>query len=195
LWVGALEDSLAERAVAIAAARRATVERLAGACAQSLGAFPRAGLGLQGDAETQLGERPAVEVEGWLRETLERQRRRDAETGGAGVGAHRADFSVTDLERGLPAPLCSTGEQKALLIAIILAHARLIALARGAAPLLLLDEVVAHLDEGRRAALFDELLALGAQAWLTGTDRAPFAPLGGAVQQVFLRDGLLLTQA
>ncbi|SNR28917.1 DNA replication and repair protein RecF [Tistlia consotensis] len=194
VWVGALEDSLAERSVAIAAARRAAVERLAGACAQSLGAFPRAGLGLAGDAETRLGEAPAVEVESRLRETLERQREHDAETGGAGVGAHRADFSVSHLERRLPAALCSTGEQKALLISIVLAHARLIALEKGAAPLLLLDEVAAHLDEPRREALFEELLALGAQSWLTGTDTAPFAPLGAAAQHVLVQEGLLRTQ-
>ncbi len=195
IWVGSLEDTLAERAVAIAAARRAAVERLAGACAQSLGAFPRAGLGLVGDAETLLGDRPAVEVEGRLREILERQRGRDAELGGAGVGAHRADLSVSHLERGLPAGLCSTGEQKALLISIVLAHARLIALERGAAPLLLLDEVAAHLDEQRRRALFEELTALGAQSWLTGTEAALFEPLGEAAQRVQLRDGLLLAQA
>ncbi|MEX0758788.1 MAG: DNA replication and repair protein RecF, partial [Tistlia sp.] len=186
---------LAERSVAIGAARRAAVERLAGACAQSLGAFPRAGLGLAGDAETQLDEQPAVEVESALRAALERGRGRDAETGGAAVGAHRADFSVLHLERGLPAALCSTGEQKALLIAIVLAHARLIALDRGAVPLLLLDEVAAHLDEGRRRALFEELLALGAQAWLTGTDAGVFEPLGEAAQRVLVHEGLLRVQA
>ncbi|MCH9013442.1 MAG: DNA replication and repair protein RecF, partial [Proteobacteria bacterium] len=90
----------------------------------------------------------------------------------------RGDLIVSHLERDLPAGLCSTGEQKALLISIVLAHARLLALHRGAPPLLLLDEVAAHLDEVRRRALFGEILELGAQAWLTGTDAAVFAALG-----------------
>jgi DNA replication and repair protein RecF len=109
---------------------------------------------------------------------LAEARSRDAVAGGAAAGPHRSDLTVSHGERGLPAALCSTGEQKALLISIVLAHARLLALHRDAAPLLLLDEIAAHLDEARRHALFDEILELGVQAWLTGTDAAVFADLG-----------------
>jgi DNA replication and repair protein RecF len=94
------------------------------------------------------------------------------------LGPHRSDLLVTHRDKALPARLCSTGEQKALLLSVIIAHARLLALELGAAPVLLLDEVIAHLDRDRRRALFEEILALGMQAWVTGTDEAVFAELG-----------------
>ena len=177
-WLGALEESMARNGVAIAAARRDTVARLAQACTAGIGPFPVAGLGLAGEVEAALESRAALAVEDELRARLAAARTRDAAAGGAAVGPHRGDLIVSHLERDLPAGLCSTGEQKALLISIVLAHARLLALHRGAAPLLLLDEVAAHLDEVRRRALFGEILELGAQAWLTGTDAAVFAALG-----------------
>ena len=177
-WLRALEDSMARHGVAIAAARCDLVARLARACGSGAGPFPVAGLALDGEVEAALGERAALAVEDGLRERLAATRTQDAASGGAAAGPHRSDLAVSHLERGLPAALCSTGEQKALLISIVLAHARLLALHRDTAPLLLLDEIVAHLDESRRRALFDEILRLGAQAWLTGTDAASFADLG-----------------
>ena len=177
-WLGALEESMARNGVAIAAARRDTVARLAQACTAGIGPFPVAGLGLAGEVEAALESRAALAVEDEMRARLAAARARDTAAGGAAVGPHRGDLIVSHLERDLPAGLCSTGEQKALLISIVLAHARLLALHRGAAPLLLLDEVAAHLDEVRRQALFGEILELGAQAWLTGTDAAVFAALG-----------------
>jgi DNA replication and repair protein RecF len=177
-WLGALEESMARNGVAIAAARRDTVARLAQACTAGIGPFPVAGLGLAGEVEAALESRAALAVEDEMRARLAAARARDTAAGGAAVGPHRGDLIVSHLERDLPAGLCSTGEQKALLISIVLAHARLLALHRGAAPLLLLDEVAAHLDEVRRRALFGEILELGAQAWLTGTDAAVFAALG-----------------
>ncbi len=177
-WLDALEEGMARNGVAIAAARRDLVKRLGEACAARIGPFPVAGLELAGEIEAALESHVALAVEDDLRARLAAARFRDAATGGAAVGPHRDDLSVRHLERDLPAGLCSTGEQKALLISIVLAHARLLALHRGAAPLLLLDEVVAHLDEVRRRALFDEVQELGAQAWLTGTDAAVFAALG-----------------
>ena len=99
-----------------------------------------------------------------------------------------SDFSVTHLDKNVAAAQCSTGEQKALLISIVLANARLQALDAGAVPLLLLDEVAAHLDQQRREALFDEITAMGAQAWMTGTDQALFAPLGSAAQHFAVAD-------
>jgi len=121
-----------------------------------------------------------------------RSRARDAEVGGAALGPHRSDLLVAHRERGLPAALCSTGEQKALLIGLVLAHARLLAATRGRAPLLLLDELVAHLDDRRRRALFETILELSAQAWLTGTDAAVFAELHGAAQFRSVEAGRIL---
>lgn len=178
VWLAALEDTMARHGVAIAAARRDLVGRLAQACDTGGGPFPVAGLALDGEAEVALEGQAALAVEDGLRARLAEARARDAAAGGAAVGPHRSDLAVSHLERGLPAALCSTGEQKALLISIVLAHARLLALHRSAPPLLLLDEIAAHLDETRRRALFDQILELGVQAWLTGTDAATFADLG-----------------
>ncbi len=177
-WLAALEDTMARHGVAIAAARRDLVGRLAQACDVGSGPFPVAGLALDGEAESALEGQAALAVEDGLRARLAEARSRDAAAGGAAAGPHRSDLAVSHLERGLPAALCSTGEQKALLISIVLAHARLLALHRDAPPLLLLDEIAAHLDEARRRALFDEILGLGVQAWLTGTDAAVFADFG-----------------
>lgn len=192
-WLAALEDRMARYGVAIAAARRDVAQRLDAACATAAGPFPRARLAAAGTVESFLAEGPALEAEDRVRAGLAASRRQDAETGGAALGPHRSDLLVSDA-RGLPAAQGSTGEQKALLVAIVLAHARLQAQLRGATPLLLLDEIAAHLDATRRAALFDALLALDAQAWLTGTDAALFAPLGGAAQFVRVADGTLIPQ-
>lgn len=190
-WLSALEDTMARHGVAIAAARRELVDRLARACAVRVGAFPVAGLALRGQVDEWLGDRPALRAEETLRAELAATRRRDAQAGGSAIGPHRSDLLVRHLDRDMAAADCSTGEQKALLISIVLAHARLIALHRGAAPLLLLDEVAAHLDELRREALYDEILALGAQAWLTGTDAGVFAGLGDAAQFLSVRDAAI----
>ncbi|MFQ5775783.1 MAG: DNA replication/repair protein RecF [Kiloniellaceae bacterium] len=181
-WLGALEDSMARHGVAIAAARRNLVARLAEACTHRVGPFPVARPGLAGEVESWLDEMPALDAEERLRARLAGTRGRDAESGGAALGPHRSDLSVRHLASDLPAEVCSTGEQKALLLSIVLAHARLLALDHGGAPLLLLDEVAAHLDRARRLALYEEVLSLGAQAWLTGTDAAVFAPLGEAAR-------------
>jgi DNA replication and repair protein RecF len=181
-WLSVLEQRMAERGVAIAAARRQLIDRLASASASGGGPFPKADLGLSGDLETWFDELSALDAEEKMTAALTDARGRDAETGGAAYGPHRADLVARHVDRDLPAELCSTGEQKALLISIVLAHARLLAAERGFAPLVLLDEVAAHLDAERRAALFDELVALGAQPWLTGTDPELFAGLHGRAQ-------------
>ncbi len=181
-WYAALEETMAEYGVAVAAARREGVARLERGLAQSTGPFPRAALGVEGALEGWLDTMPAVEVEETFRAELAGSRPRDAETGGAAIGPHRSDLVVQNLENGLLAQHCSTGEQKALLIAIVLADARVKAVRARAAPVLLLDEVAAHLDEQRRAALIEEILDLGAQAWLTGTDRSLFAALESRAQ-------------
>ncbi len=190
-WLAALEDSMARHGVAIAAARRALVARLSAACEQRRGVFPAPGLALAGEVEDWLGDGPALGVEDRLRERLAAARARDAETGGASLGPHRADLAVRHLGRDAPADMCSTGEQKALLVSIVLAHTRLLTLERGGPPLLLLDEIAAHLDTARRVALYDEILDLEVQAWMTGTEAAVFAPLGGAAQFVRVENAAL----
>ncbi|MEQ8246719.1 MAG: DNA replication/repair protein RecF [Alphaproteobacteria bacterium] len=177
-WVLALENTMAEYGVAIAAARRDAVNSLSAALHTDTGPFPAALVEVDGSVEASLDDMAALDAEQAFREALTAARYRDAETGGAAVGPHRSDLAVTHLEKGLPARQCSTGEQKALLIAIVLADARVGALRTGAAPLLLLDEIVAHLDENRRHALFAQVLEMGVQAWLTGTDKDVFEPLG-----------------
>lgn len=192
-WLGVLEDEMATNGVAVAAARGAMVARLAAACAQAAGEspFPVPGLALAGTLDDWLATRPALDAEEALRRALADGRRDDRHGGSAGVGPHRSDFAVTDLAKGLPADLASTGEQKALLIAIVLAHARLMAAETGRAPLLLLDEVAAHLDPARRTALFAAIRATGAQAWMTGTDAATFAEWGDDATQVRVDGGRL----
>ncbi len=190
-WLDSLEDTMARHGVAIAAARLDMVERLQRACDAAEGQFPKADLGLEGSVEDWLRSGPALAAEDRLRDGLAEHRRRDAETGGAGIGPHRSDLLAHHRAKGMAAELCSTGEQKALLIAVLLAHARLLTLERGAAPLLLLDEVAAHLDAARRAALYEEILGLGAQAWLTGTDVADFEGLEGRAQFFPIDDGAI----
>lgn len=190
-WLDALEDTMAARGVAVAAARREMAARLDEACARAIGPFPAACLAMTGDIASWLDAGPALEAEDCLRQQLSGSRRIDAMTGGAAVGPHRDDLAVRHREKDLPAGDCSTGEQKAVLIAIVLADVRLQSVERGSLPLLLLDEVAAHLDEARRRALFDEIEALGAQAWMTGTDAALFASLGDRAQRFVVADAVV----
>lgn len=175
-----LERIMAETGVAIAAARVAAVGGIAGVIDERRtrepdSAFPWATLVLDGALEADLGERPAVEVEDSYLQRLFQGRERDRAAGRTLEGPHRSDLVVGHGPKAMPADASSTGEQKALLIGLVLAHAELLAERRGgAAPVLLLDEVAAHLDTRRRAALFTELLRLGAQAWMTGTDPSAF---------------------
>lgn len=184
-WYGALEETLAETGVAIAAARSALVARLNRICAATREPFPSAELALDGEVDRWLVGTPALEVEDRLRTTLAAARfgPREAE------GPHRTDLAVTHVAKEMPAAQCSTGEQKALLVGIVLAHARLQAIDEHAAPILLLDEVAAHLDDRRRAALFDAVFDLGGQAWLTGTDLSTFAPIADRARLFDVADG------
>ena len=190
-WLAALEEVMAGNGVAIAAARRDLVGRLGAAGPGRESSFPSADIAVCGIVEDWLDEEPAVAVEARLKECLAADRAKDAAAGGAGQGPHRSDLSVRHAGKGQPAAQCSTGEQKALLIGIVLAHARLLAAERGSTPLVLLDEVAAHLDGRRRDALFEEILALGAQAWLTGTDRELFAGLRGRANHFSIEDAHL----
>ncbi|MBN42312.1 MAG: DNA replication/repair protein RecF [Alphaproteobacteria bacterium] len=186
VWLAAEEETMATTGVAIAAARRDVVARLDAAIAAEAAArvrhFPAAGLAFEGEVETWLDSGPALEAEDSLRKSLAACRARDADAGRALHGPHRSDLEVHNNDKGMAAALCSTGEQKALLIAIVLAYAYLLGLARRAVPVLLLDEVAAHLDKDRRAALAERIVSLGAQAWLTGTDRHLFEAFGSRAQ-------------
>ncbi len=190
-WFAALEKVMAERGVAVAAARRDAVQQLDRVCAEAEGPFPRARLRLIGTVEDWLEAMPALAAEAKLASTLAANRQADAQAGGALIGPHRSDLAVALADKDIAAELASTGEQKALLISILLAHARLQRAVRGEPPLLLLDEIAAHLDASRRAALFDALLRLDSQTWLTGTDEALFAPLRCQAQFLSVHDGNL----
>jgi DNA replication and repair protein RecF len=191
VWLAALEEVMAQQGVAVAAGRRETVQRLDRACAEAEGPFPRARLMLLGTIEGWLDAMPALAAEAEFASALAVNRQSDAQTGGAIIGPHRSDLAVELAEKGIAAEFASTGEQKALLISIVLAHSTLQRAIRGEPPLLLLDEIAAHLDAGRRAALFEALLRLDGQAWLTGTDEALFAPLRQRVQFLSVHDGNL----
>lgn len=179
------EVVMAETGVAIAAARAEAVAALAaviGARRQRDGdsPFPWSQIALEGALERDLAAHPAVDVEDRYLALLRRGRERDRAAGRTLEGPHRSDLVVGHGPNQMAARLCSTGEQKALLVGLVLAHARLVAERRdGLAPILLLDEISAHFDEARRAALFEEILHLGAQCWMTGTDQNSFAALAG----------------
>ncbi len=152
--------------------------------------FPWSRIALEGWIEQRLAEQPAVDVEDAYLAELQRGRERDRAAGRTLVGPHRTDMTVEHGPKAMPAQHCSTGEQKALLIGLVLAHAELLAERRdGAAPLLLLDEIAAHLDASRRAALLAEILRFGAQAWMTGTDRHPFSRLENRARFLHVEEG------
>lgn len=192
VWLAGLEDAMARHAVAVAAARTDLAIRLntvlAGGAA---GRFPAAQLLVLDAIADRLAADPAVAVEDWVRARLADNRARDAAAGRAALGAHRGHMGLQDAQTGQDAAFASTGQQKSMLIALILGHAALIAAARGTAPILLLDEPAVHLDEDRRAALFDALAALAAQVLITGTDSTLFAPLHGVAEGLVAGGGAL----
>ncbi|MBP1805049.1 DNA replication/repair protein RecF [Rubellimicrobium aerolatum] len=174
-WYGALEGQMAEAGMRLAGNRDATLGRLMAAQARAETAFPAATLAIV------YPEEPLPETEALFAQALERGRWRDMAAGRSLLGPHRADLDALWTAKGVAARDCSTGEQKALLVSLILANARALE-EDGTAPVLLLDEVAAHLDPGRRAALYDEVCGLGLQAFLTGTEPALFAELGARAQ-------------
>jgi DNA replication and repair protein RecF len=192
-WLAGLEDSMARHAVAATAARMALVARM-NAVPASRG-FPAARMALVCPIAERLDSMPALAVEDWLRVGLAAGRARDAEAGSAAIGAHRADMALSDAASLTPAGLASTGEQKALLVGVILGHAALITEVRGFAPILLLDEPAVHLDPDRRTALFEALAQLPAQTLITGTDAEPFLPLAGTAEALRVNRGELLPDA
>jgi DNA replication and repair protein RecF len=181
-WYLALEARMAEAGAAIHAGRLQALASIAAAQSQAQTAFPAATLELQCEMPSD------VEA---LKATLADNRQRDLQAGRTLIGPHRADLFGVYAAKNVPAKDCSTGEQKALLVSLILANARALSESFGAPPLLLLDEVAAHLDSDRQAALYDEIVALGAQAWMTGTGAEMFAALNGRAQvlEVTEQDG------
>ena len=190
-WLDAIEAQMAEHAVSIAAARLETVELLTAAISgRTNSAFPSARLELQGRVEQDLMQLAAVDSEDAFRARLVANRAQDAAAGRTLDGPHRTDLLVIHAGHGIEARKCSTGEQKMVLVALILAHAGLVReLTAGVAPILLLDEIGAHLDSPHRDALYGEILELGAQAWFTGTDPALFASLQENAQHFTVESG------
>jgi DNA replication and repair protein RecF len=182
-WLAGIEEQMASLGIAMALARQEMLGLLSRLIEESREAtpFPSATLALSGFMDGQF-DRPAVDLEDEYAALLRDGRYRDAGAGRTLEGPHRVDLLVRHREKMMEAERCSTGEQKALLVGLILAHARLVGNLTGHAPVLLLDEIAAHLDEGRRAALFDLIDGLGGQAFMTGTDRMMFSALGERAQ-------------
>lgn len=194
-YLDAVEQELAALAISVAAARLETVRRLAAGIAKARDAerdeapFPWATVALEGEVERALGREPATVVEDQYRLALRAGRPRDRAAGRTLEGPHLTDLTVGHGPKGIPAAQGSTGEQKALLIGLALAHARLVGEMAGRAPVMLLDDVVAYLDPLRRAALFEALDALGGQVWMTGADPSAFAALGAQAERFAVTPG------
>ena len=186
-WFAAIEASLAESAVAVTAARQALIADLNAEAANGWFGFPGVALGLEGQVESWLAEGSALAAEDRFTEEA-RQRRQSGDAGL--VGPHASDMTAANSQSGVPAHLASTGQQKALLIAVVLAHARLQARRLKRPPVLLLDDVVAHLDITRREALFDAVDAVGGQTWFSGTDENDFTGLDAQPVRIEASDGL-----
>jgi DNA replication and repair protein RecF len=193
VWMGSLEAHMAEAAVAIAAARLSAVEALQKHIqdTRSGSAFPWGLISVEGEIESLVAAMPAVRAEDEYRRLLADSRVLDRAAGRTLRGTHRSDFIVNHGPKSMPAGQCSTGEQKALLIGLVLAQARAVKAVANVAPVLLLDEVAAHLDRQRREGLFAALEALGSQAWMTGTDGHLFEGLGRGAQCFHVEAGTL----
>ena len=191
-WLDAVEHETAELAVAVAGLRVETVRRLDSMlAARTDSPFPPAKISIEGSLEELVPKLPASEIEERYRAALRDARSRDAAAGRTLDGPHLSDLNVTYAAKSIPAADASTGEQKALLIGLVLAHARLVREMTGTAPVLLLDEVLAHLDPTRRAALHAELGELSAQAWMTGADPAAFRETQSNAAFIEVRSGML----
>ena len=196
-WCDAIERETAELAVAVATTRGQTAARLAAMlhARSETSAFPSAQIMLDGWMENALMTEPATSVEDRYREILRNSRARDAAAGRTLDGPHLTDLQVIYAPKNMPAREASTGEQKALLIGLVLAHASLVSEVTDITPLLLLDEVVAHLDPNRRLALFDELRKLGAQVWMTGADPLAFSGIGTTGEIFDVENGRIARRA
>lgn len=196
-WLDAIEREIAELGVAVAAARSETVARLSGIIGETRedgSPFPHAMIALSGEIDELVARLPALDAEDGYRDLLRRGRARDKAAGRTLVGPQASDLEVRHGPKDIPAGQGSTGEQKALLIGLVLAHARLVAAMSGIRPLVLLDEIAAHLDPRRRAALYDGLTGLGCQVWMTGADAALFGDLPADSQRVLVDAGRAISE-
>lgn len=191
-WLTILERKMAETGVVIAAARVQSLAYVQQAIDTATGPFPKADLQIDGSIEAMLSTHPALQVEEYFSQELAASRLLDAKTGRTHIGIHRSDLLVTHRVKQMPAEACSTGEQKALLIAIILAEARARLTWHTSVPIVLLDEVVAHLDNEKRRALFAAIEDIGAQVWMTGTDNVLFEGMEGKAQFFKVEGGAVL---
>lgn len=189
-WLSSIEDSIARHAVAASAARLALIESM-NAHPFENGEFSSSRLHLDCVIASRLSNQPALEVEDWIRNALQQSRIEDRQRSSTFVGAHRADFTLSDMTTGRPAELSSSGQQKVMLTGTILSHARLMAQERRQAPAVLLDEPLLHLDQTRRRALLESLGGLQAPLLITGTDVEAFAPLAGQAQFFTVRNGTI----
>lgn len=195
-WFDAIETQMVESGTAIAAARAEMVRLLAAKIDRlPQGPFPQADLALEGTFEAMVGHVAAVDIEEAFREALASGRERDRAAGRTLDGPHRSDLLVRHRPKAMPAELCSTGEQKALLVGIVLSHARLSGEMSGSVPILLLDEIAAHLDPGRRAALFSILDELGCQTFMTGTEAGLFSSIRGRAKFLIVDHGRVTPDA
>lgn len=188
-WISTLEQRMSEAAVTVAAARNETVTFLQHSITQAPTGFPKPVIAIEGEIEATLPGRKALELEDEIRKKLHDSRSEDRRSGRTNYGVHRSDFLVEHEEKQMPAANCSTGEQKALLLSLVLAEARAKVAWKQDAPILLLDEVVAHLDSSRREALFKEILALGLQVWMTGTEPTLFEDIASSSNMLYVEQG------
>ncbi len=188
-WLASLEDDMAREGIPLACARREWAENLARHLPGNPDPFPPLRAHVEGYADSLIAATPSLDAEDAFRARLKENRGRDAASGITEHGPHRSDLRSFHGASGLAAGLCSAGEQKALLIALVMAQARLLAEQRGSGPLLLLDDITTHLDEARREALGHEIRNLGLQAWLTGADAGFFDALKGNAQFFWLAAG------
>ena len=189
LWLSSLEKKMAEESVAIHSLRQMFLAQINPLAMTPQTVFPKVSIALEGYVAARAETMPSLEIEEEMARTLRQNRGEDARTGGSKIGAHQTTVHFLHVEHKKKAEFCSTGEQKALLLSFILANVRLHILEKKRAPILLLDEVVAHLDEGRREALCAEILSLGVQSWMTGTDPGAFAPFGQSAQRLTVHHG------
>lgn len=191
VWVHTLEKQIVEKAIAIVAARKAYCERLSAHCDHLSESFPKFSITVEGMLESWLDTMPALEAEEKYAQFLQASRMKDKEMGGIAYGPHRSNYVVQNLSKNQSAHLCSTGEQKALLISMILAHSRLVRVEQKRPPVVLLDEITAHLDDQRRDSLFEDILNLELQVWMTGTDPENFKALTDKAQFFGIEDGTI----
>ena len=187
-WLSILEQKMAQESMALNSLRQLFLSEINPLAQAAVSGFPKTKIELEGGVESLCSDMPALTVEEKIQDILKENRGEDARFGGSQIGAHQTQVQFIHLDQKIVSEFCSTGEQKALLLSLVLANCRLHKERKEKTPLLLLDEVVAHLDKRRRQSLCEEILSLGTQCWMTGTEESSFLPFGGNVQHFCVRD-------